>query len=842
MSTQQEAPGAADGKSVAPGDAITYERVSALEAENRRLGEQVKRLMAAENKLYVLQDHLNAQQRVYVRLAELGRTLNATFDAEKILQAVTHFVVYGFNYERCVAFLQDGRGAAFRVAAHEGYYDEELARRIAAVLLTGREPALEGIAQEPGFVCHSSAVQTPATRELGQLLMLDEYFVFALPRKGGGLRGLIVGGNTREQAQYQTGVESEGEMLVAFSNLAGQAATAISNVDSFHALERERQLLDRTVAERTAELSEALDAAHEAARVKGEFLANVSHELRTPLNSIINVPTALLRDYTDVDTLTCVGCGAQFQHEGAALGSDPSCPDCGKMLTARADTLCVGDAAEHRRFLHLIAQQGSHLLQLVENVLDFSKVEAGKLDLHPTEVNVGELLDDVRATLESAAKGNESPVRYPAFGAPLVIVADRLRLKQILLNLIGNALKFTPRDGEVRVSVRANVEPDGRCEFSVEDTGVGIPADQLDVIFESFRQVDGSHTRNYSGVGLGLAIARQLVERHGGEISVTSELGKGSVFSFWLPRDQAIGGRPVRQQAEEPEGTAPTAALGHGLVVVIDDEPAQLTIARRWLEREGYDVELVGKPEAALEVVSRMQPRFVLLDASLGEPSAWTLLTRLRQTAATQALPVIVSGNQPHLQNRVESLGARWLPKPWNAERLSALNLEPMLDENDPSSTSSPVRARRLSNLVSRILYVEDEDANWDVTQLSLRGKYELTRARTSEEACAMLKDRAAHYDLVLMDIQLKGSSLNGIQTCAALTGREWSDMPDFARNVRFHGPIVFVTAYAGLHRRDELKASGARDVISKPVDFTHLLMLLSRLALEGAVSRIHAA
>lgn len=819
-------------------------RMQELERENRRLGEQVRSLMAAESKLFVLQDHLNAQQRVYVRLAELGRTLNTMFDVTKIVEAVTNFVVYGFNYERCLTFVHDGKGAGarFRVVAHEGYYDDELVERVKQATLTGREPALAGIEMEPGFVCHSSQDQREETRALGQLLHLDEYFVFALPGKGGVLRGLIVAGNTKEQAQFQTGVESEGEMLVAFSNLAGQAATVINNVESFHTLERERELLDRVVAERTRELSEALDAAHEAVRLKSEFLANVSHELRTPLNSIVNVPVALLKDYADVTTLACDACSARFQSESEPSADPVTCPDCGQPLQPRPDTVYVGEPADHRHFLELVASQGAHLLRLVEDVLDFSRVDSGKLVLHPAQLEIGQLFDEVRATMESSAKGNECPVRYPAFEQPFVIVADKLRLKQILINLIGNALKFTPREGEVRVKVREVAGEEPRVEFSVEDTGVGIPEDQFEAIFESFRQVDGSHTRNYSGVGLGLAITRQLVMLHGGEIGLDSQVGKGSVFRFWLPRDlSSAADSTLRASAGTMLLQQPSRKLGHGRVVVVDDEPSQLSLARRWLEREGYEVQLVGKPLATIEVVRKAQPRFVLLDVMMPEVNGLSILSQLKRDERTSQIPVIVSSAFQQNQHKITAAGGIWLSKPWNLQRLSAAHLEGLIRHSagDEGDAEAP-RVKRLSSLVSRILYVEDEDANWEVTQLSLRGKYELVRARSAEEAFQLIPNGS--FDLILLDIQLKGSGLNGIEMCEVLTGRRTTNLPEFAREARFDGPIVFVTAYAALHSREELKVSGARDLISKPVDFTHLLMVLSRIMVQGAVSEIHAA
>ncbi len=721
--------------------------VPRLQLENERLRQQVKRLMAAENKLYTLQGHLGAQQRVYVRLSELARTLNTLLDVDKILHAVVEFGLYGFSYERCVAFLEDaaGEGAAYRVVAFDGYYDEAESRRIEGLVLTGFEPTLAPALADPGFVCHTGENGDADGQALGERLQLDEYFVFALPRKVGHPLGFIAAGNTRAQARYQSEVVADGEMRVAFSNLASQTATAINQARSYRALERERELLDQMVAERTRELSEALDAAHEAVRVKAEFLAKVSHELRTPLNSIVNVPAALLDDYAEILVLRCAQCDAEFRSDDEPEAAVATCPDCGAPLAEERRRLCVGDQDEHYRFLGLLRQQGNHLLSLVEDVLDMSRLEAGRVELNLTEVDVEPLLDEIRVTLASARQGADRRVTYPELAAPVRLLADRVKLKQILLNLIGNAIKFTGPGGEIRVSVERGTGARPTVVFTVSDDGIGIPEDQIEAIFESFHQVDGSHTRAFGGAGLGLAICRQFTELHGGRITVTSRLHEGSRFRVELPVDQEVG-LPLHGRTSRPPSTAVRRpALGYGTVVVVDDEPAELSMARKLLEREGHEV----------------------------------------------------------------GLGGLWLPKPGSA--------------------------RVLSRSISRVLYVEDEDANWEVTQLSLRGKYELVRARTSREAFERLSAQA--FDLILMDIQLAGSDLSGIAVAEALTGRRTEGLPSYACGIRASAPIVFVTAYSSLYSREDLLASGAQELITKPVDFAHLLMVISRLMVKGALA-----
>lgn len=812
-----------------------------LQPENERLRQQVKRLMAAENKLYTLQGHLSAQQRVYVRLSELARTLNTLLDVEKILHAVVEFGLYGFSYERCVALLEDaaGDGAAYRVVAFDGYYDEVESRRIEGVVLSGFEPALAPALADPGFVCHSGENGDADGRALGERLGLDEYFVFALPRKVGRPLGFIAAGNTRAQARYQTEVVADGEMRVAFSNLASQTATAINQVRSYRALERERELLDQMVAERTRELSDALDAAHEAVRVKAEFLAKVSHELRTPLNSIVNVPVALLDDYAEIQVFRCAPCDAEFRSDEGPGAETPTCPECSGPLTEERRRVCVGDQDEHFRFLGLLHQQGNHLLSLVEDVLDMSRLEAGRVELNLTEVDVGPLLDEIRVTLASAKQGIDRCVTYPELAEPVRLVADRVKLKQILLNLIGNAIKFTGPGGEIRVSVERGTGACPTVVFTVADDGIGIPEDQIEAIFESFHQVDGSHTRAFGGAGLGLAICRQLTEMHGGRITVASRLHEGSRFHVELPVDQVVG-VPLRGGTSRPPSRSlRPPALGYGTVVVVDDEPAELSMARKLLEREGYEVVLVSRAREALETVRRTKPRFVVLDVMMPDVSGLTVFGELQRDEQTAHIPVFVSTAYHHNKRRVVGLGGLWLPKPWSARVLSAENLESMmaaLPAVDRGGDGPEPRQRsRLSRSISRVLYVEDEDANWEVTQLSLRGKYELVRARTSREVFERVSEQA--FDLILMDIQLAGSDLSGIAVAEALTGRRTEGLPSYACGIRASAPIVFVTAYSSLYSREDLIASGAQELITKPVDFARLLMVISRLMVRGTLA-----
>ena len=289
------------------------------------------------------------------------------------------------------------------------------------------------------------------------------------------------------------------------------------------------------------DLQVALEKAEEASRLKSEFLANISHELRTPLNAIVNLPGGMLENFERAPTWNCAGCGSQFQSED---GSDvtppadykPDCPECNHPLTYEVEPTFVGNASEQIHYLTRIETSGRHLLGVVNDLLDISKLEADRMSIYPEPFEVIDMLREVETSMESLAEAKSITLAFPDKGLGLSLDADRIKVAQILVNLIGNAIKFTPDNGDISVQVREDrLDGNNALRFEVHDSGVGIPKDSLDLIFDSFRQVDGSHTRKHQGTGLGLAITQRLVHLHGGIIHVESEVGKGSIFSFVLP-------------------------------------------------------------------------------------------------------------------------------------------------------------------------------------------------------------------------------------------------------------------------------------------------------------------
>ena len=294
---------------------------------------------------------------------------------------------------------------------------------------------------------------------------------------------------------------------------------------------RENTALLRTLEEKNVALTETT-------RLKSEFLANTSHELRTPLNSIINVPEGLLEEFVRHTFVVCDSCQAVFDASPTFHLDDAArCPECQAVGRLREDSRWVfsGDPEAAVRYLKSIQSSGRHLRAVVDDILDFSKLEAGKMTLHYESVAVADVLTKVELTMRPLAEQRGIDLVFG--GDPVIMSTDPLKLAQVLMNLVSNAVKFS-EDGkavEVRVAQVVGQGESGRVRIDVEDRGIGIAPADLAIVFESFRQVESGHTRRFSGTGLGLPIVKHIVELMGGTVEAKSEVGRGSTFTVWLP-------------------------------------------------------------------------------------------------------------------------------------------------------------------------------------------------------------------------------------------------------------------------------------------------------------------
>jgi signal transduction histidine kinase/DNA-binding response OmpR family regulator len=362
-------------------------------------------------------------------------------------------------------------------------------------------------------------------------------------------------------------------------------------------LELARLLLDRAVraAEREAyvvERERLIDELQAASAAKSDFLAAMSHELRTPLNAIIGFSELLT--------------------EGGAETADPP---------------TVQGYAEH------IHGSGLHLLELVNDVLDLARVEAGRLDLKSSDVELDALVRQTVATIRPLA--DEKRLAISMELARTTIEADPARLRQIVLNLLSNAIKFTAEGGEIRLFLERDAA--GVARLRVVDTGRGIGAGDLEKIFEAFHQADGGGTTtHHEGTGLGLALTRQLVEAHGGSIGVTSEVGVGSEFTVVLPPRRAMAAAPGA------EDRPPAFADDRPAVLIIEDDPAAQELLRRHLESAGYSVLATASGKQGLAWMSEVQPDAVLLDILLPDLDGWEILQRAKSDPAIRSIPIMV--------------------------------------------------------------------------------------------------------------------------------------------------------------------------------------------------------
>ncbi|MET0343298.1 MAG: 7TM-DISM domain-containing protein [Polyangiales bacterium] len=302
-----------------------------------------------------------------------------------------------------------------------------------------------------------------------------------------------------------------------------------------------------------SQAGEATARAEQATRVRDEFVATMSHELRTPLNAIINVPQGLLREFRPAAAATCEACRTLFELEASEqVEADTPCPECGACgrLRPHEHLQYRGDPARTAHYLTMIERSGKHLLQMVDSVLDASKLGAGRLTMTVERSNVQALVREAVEPMTPLAE--RAGIRIDVDVAPEVssLTVDPVRIRQVLLNLLSNALKFSEGRGPVTVRVR---DAGDRCEFAVQDRGIGIAERDFARIFSSFEQVHRGNTRRYGGTGLGLSISRSLVRMHGGEMWFHSEVGQGTTFFFDIPKRLGEGA----QVADNDNGTPP---------------------------------------------------------------------------------------------------------------------------------------------------------------------------------------------------------------------------------------------------------------------------------------------
>ncbi len=547
------------------------------------------------------------------------------------------------------------------------------------------------------------------------------------------------------------------------------------------------QLLEKEFSDSYKKIEKAKEEAEKATQVKSEFLANMSHEIRTPMNGVIG------------------------------------------MLDLLSET---GLAAEQKEFALAAQQSADSLLVLINDILDFSKIEAGMLEIEKIDFNLDVTMDSLIDIV--GVKAYKKGIEYACLiqdDVPLNLIGDPGRLRQVLINLTGNAIKFVEK-GEVFIQVSRRLESKKKVEllFEIRDTGIGIPEEKIETLFDSFTQMDASMTRKYGGTGLGLSISKQLVELMDGEISVTSKLNKGSTFKFTALFDkQALPVQPI---------VLPDA-VEDIRVLIVDENVTSQTVFKSYLTNMKCQVDCADTAHLAIDMIktaAKGKPyKIALIDMQLPEISGEELGNTIIQYPIFRDTMVILlsSIGQKGDAIRMKKAGfAGFLSKPIKKRQLfdcikTAISIpeKNMLIDPPPFITRYSIQEIKQTQAVEfnkgKVLLVEDNKMNQTVASKMLEKLgHDVMIAENGLEAVTLFKNESDKIDIILMDIQMP--VMGGVEATKKIRGLEKSDT---ART-----PIIALTANAMIGDKERFLEAGMDGYISKPVKKKDIVKAFSYL------------
>jgi len=599
---------------------ITLDNTSALEA----FGEDDQRLlMTFANQAAIAIENARLYQEVQRRAAqaaliyEAGQRVSGELELDELLSGIVTAVREAFDYYNVTLLLPDEEGAWLTmqsiVGGYAGIFPPDLRLAIGEGM-TGYAAA-SGETQVSGDVSKSPRYVRKAKEKTKSEL--------AVPIKSG---QQAIGVLDMQSDKFDAFDKID---VVAMETLSTQIATAIENARLYEQVQQE--LAERVRAE--GALRQAKDAAEAANRAKSEFLATMSHELRTPLNAILGLSEAMLEEVY------------------------------GPLTDKQAKSL---------RTVH---ESGQHLLDLINDILDLSKIEADRMELDIYPVAVEPVCQASLRFIKQQAQKKQIKVSFDIAPAITNLEADPRRLKQMLVNLLTNAVKFTPRGGRVGLEV---TKADGYMHFTVWDTGIGIAEEDLSKLFQPFQQIDSSLSRQYEGTGLGLSMVKRLAEMHGGRVRVESELGKGSRFTVSLPSSEGVAALQVKAPPTEitvEAGEAPemAAEAGGALILLAEDDERNIEVMAGYLEAKGYRVVVAEDGKKAIDFAAEKRPDLILMDVAMPGMDGLEATRRIRADAALAQTPIIAltALAMPGDEDRCLEAGAdEYLSKPVELKRL----------------------------------------------------------------------------------------------------------------------------------------------------------------------------